>query len=162
MSYEYPKSIKKAVSRTVQDHREMVDLSAIMRKHGVSGISRLMINKKESFYGDFTSGNDFTEVNTKIAEAKTAFEMLPPELRTKKFENKVENWIDFVMDDKNRQEAIEIGLIEPKSQYEINVVEYGKEKADQIKSDQIAAEAAKKAAVAEKNEVVETPDNGAN
>ena len=41
-------------------------------------------------------------------------------------------------------------------------MEYGKEKADQIKSDQIAAEAAKKAAVAEKNEVVETPDNGAN
>lgn len=61
-------------------------------------------------YGDFTHVTDYhTALNSLIA-ADEAFMQLPAKLRAK-FSNDVSGFLEFMADDKNRDEAIELGLI---------------------------------------------------
>lgn len=67
-------------------------------------------------FGDFsTTANDYhTAMNTVIA-AQEAFDGLPPKVRAK-FENDPEKLLAFIGDDKNRDEAIELGLLNAPAQ----------------------------------------------
>lgn len=65
---------------------------------------------QEVIVGDFSSGIDFHEAQNRIVEAQQAFDELPAHVR-KRFNNNPAELIDFCMSDKNKEEAIELGLI---------------------------------------------------
>lgn len=65
-------------------------------------------------YGDFSQVQDFHQAMTLVQNAKMDFEQLPPQIRYR-FRNKMENYVAFIQDSRNDEEAIKLGLkIAPK------------------------------------------------
>lgn len=95
-------------SKTHQSFREEVKISTIMKNYKKTGILGDQLSFKKPQYGDFT-GVDFTEMQRKVADARSQFDQLPAELRSK-FKNRVENLIDYLLDEKNEEEAVKLGL----------------------------------------------------
>lgn len=63
-------------------------------------------------YGDFTTGEDFREIQHKILEAQDLFSHLPSDIR-ERHANDAANFLDWLADPANRAEAQELGIIEP-------------------------------------------------
>ena len=63
-------------------------------------------------FGDFSEIPDYQGAMSVIAQADEAFMQLPAKVR-EKFANNPQQVFDFLADEKNRQEAVELGLIEP-------------------------------------------------
>ena len=62
-------------------------------------------------FADFSESLSFTDMANKVCEAKSAFEDLPSDVRSR-FKNDPSRLIDFVADKNNALEAHEMGLIE--------------------------------------------------
>ena len=62
-------------------------------------------------FGDFTHFKDFFACQNAIVEAHNAFDALPVEIR-ERFNYDPGKLIEWLADDKNREEAIKLGLIE--------------------------------------------------
>lgn len=93
---------------TEQSHKEMCDINNIIAKYNRTGLIT-HVSKIEGYMGDMT-GNDFHEMQNKIAKAVSMFNDLPSEIR-KRFKNNPENLLQFMEDPNNREEGIELGLI---------------------------------------------------
>lgn len=99
-------------TRTQQHHREECDINVILERFGRTG--QLPINAISGTYGDFSGVHDYhTALNTLIA-AENEFDALPAKLRAR-FANEPANLIEFLNDPKNKDQAIELGLINPPS-----------------------------------------------
>ena len=61
-------------------------------------------------YGDFTGVSDYRTAVDAIRKASLAFMELPANIRSK-FENDPQKFLEFCADDKNRDEAIRLGLV---------------------------------------------------
>ena len=66
---------------------------------------------KPDVFADFSETLSFSEMANKVCEAKSAFEDLSSDVRSR-FKNDPSNLIDFVMDVDNALEAHEMGLLE--------------------------------------------------
>lgn len=102
------KTIVEGDSMTEQSHRDAVNINTIVaraRKGILPAVTGNIPN-----YGDFSSGLNFHEAQDRIADAKSDFMMLPVEIR-KRFENDPAKMIDFVLNEDNKEEAIELGLL---------------------------------------------------
>jgi len=64
-------------------------------------------------YGDFTQVTDFQSAMEQLRAARSAFMELPAELRAE-FENDPAQLLEFVQDDSNYDEAVELGLVPPR------------------------------------------------
>lgn len=93
---------------TEQHHKRECDINYIIKKYDKTGLIT-HISKIEGEFGDL-SGLDFKVMQDKVANAKTMFEMLPSKIR-KEFKNNPYELLSFMDDEKNREKAIALGLI---------------------------------------------------
>ncbi|AXL14528.1 internal scaffolding protein [Microviridae sp.] len=95
-------------TRAQQHHKDECDINVILERFGRSG--QLPVNAISGTYGDFSGVHDYhTALNTLIA-AESEFEALPAKLRAR-FNNEPSNLIEFLNDPKNKEQAIELGLV---------------------------------------------------
>lgn len=100
------------VTRTKQEFREDCDLNHIF-KTWVNGGELTHINKRQPRFGDHMSPLDYREKLNAVIEADHAFDELPATTR-ERFGNNPEKLLEFVADEKNHEEGIQLGLFNPK------------------------------------------------
>ena len=97
-------------SLTQQHQKDQADINFIVEQFNVTGI--LPTAPVSPKFGDFTGIYDYQSALNAVIEAEDEFMSLPANLRSR-FENDPVNLINFLSNEENRQEAIELGLIEP-------------------------------------------------
>lgn len=95
---------------TEQSHRAEVDVNNIVKRHGMDLIQQTAALQELTY--DNVPGNDFQEAMLMITKANETFEGMPSEIR-KRFENDPAKFLDFVQDEQNVNELIEMGLAKP-------------------------------------------------
>lgn len=98
-------------SLTQQNFAEEVDINTIVRRFNLTG--QLPTNFQMPTYGDFTGISDYHTAMNIVAAADEQFLSLPAELRAR-FNNDPGQLIEFLENDKNRDEAVKLGLVTPK------------------------------------------------
>lgn len=99
-----------AVGLTKQSMKDECDVNLILAKYQRTGVIDF-INKHEPRYGN-ASPIDFQTAMNVVIEGKQMFADLPSSLR-KRFGNSPEEFLFFVDNPANRDEAIRLGLITP-------------------------------------------------
>lgn len=99
-----------------QQFADECDINNIIKKHSQTGIVT-HINTKKGVYADITSVTDYHTMVNLLNDAKTQFMQLPAEIR-KKFDNDPGKLIEFLNDRKNYDEALKLGLLDPKLEAE--------------------------------------------
>ena len=95
-------------SRTKQSMKKETDINFIIDKFQKTGIITHE-NRYQGSYGEFASIDYQEALNTVIA-AENMFMDLPSAVR-KKFDNNPKLFLDFVTDEKNKDEMMELGLL---------------------------------------------------
>lgn len=95
------------ISLTKQSFTAECDINNIMRKYQKTGAID-HVNKHEASYGYATS-DDFQSALETIRTGQTMFDELPSSIRTK-FDNDPAKFLDFVQDQNNAGEMVELGL----------------------------------------------------
>lgn len=98
-------------SKTKQSFAEEADINNIMRKYIQTGVlvDPLIPRNRKPQYGDFSITPDYFTALREIRKAESEFNLLPSKLRDK-FENSLENLLNFLADPANNAEAVEMGL----------------------------------------------------
>lgn len=96
--------------RTKQSFKDECDINNIMRKYQKTGLVEA-VNKHQARYGDVPA-MDFREAVENLRLADEMFMDMPSNVR-KRFDNDPGEFLAFVQDPANRDEAIELGLIIP-------------------------------------------------
>lgn len=101
---------------TQQEFKEDCDIPSIVNRAINEGI--MPIVSGNPVYGDFSEVTDYKSALDAVIAANNAFMELPVEIRDI-FGNNPEKFIAFVSDEKNKEEAVKMGLIaKPIEQYE--------------------------------------------
>jgi len=98
-------------SRTKQSFREETEINNIVAQYRATGLIE-HVNKHGPKYGEMPSHDDFKEAMDVVTSSRSMFNELPAGMRNR-FGNDPAQFLDFVGDDKNRDEMIEMGLISP-------------------------------------------------
>jgi len=101
----------KPLYTTEQHHKKECDINCIIKKYDKTGLIN-HVSKFEAKYGDFT-GMEFSNMQNIVANANSAFQELPAEIRSR-FKNNPKNLVEFMEHPENREEAIKLGLIDEK------------------------------------------------
>ena len=109
-----------------QHMRDECDINVIVERFGVTG--QLPVKAIEPSYGDFSGVTDYHTALNQIKAADEAFMALPAKLRAK-FDHDPNALLNFLENEANRNEAIELGLIdgEPVAQPIVSAVETPKD-----------------------------------
>lgn len=94
-------------SLTKQQFAEEVDINTIVRRFNLTG--QLPQNVAVPTYQDFDGVFDFHSAMNVIAQAHEGFDLMPAEVRSR-FHNDPGEFLAFVNDEKNTDEAIRLGL----------------------------------------------------
>lgn len=93
-----------------QSFKDDADINIILERFNVTG--ELPANVREPQYIDLLdSPVDYKQAMDVVMNAQSAFNALPARLRSR-FDNDPAKFVDFVNDDKNRNEAMELGLLD--------------------------------------------------
>jgi phage internal scaffolding protein len=105
-----------------QHMKDECDINVIVERFGVTG--QLPQTPLEPSYGDFSGVSDYHTALNAIRASEEAFMALPGKLRAK-FDNDPNALLQFLQSEDNRNEAIELGLIdgEPVAQPIVSAVE---------------------------------------
>lgn len=95
-------------SRTKQAFKDECDINKILARFTKTGVINFT-QQNEPRYGDCT-GMEYTAAMNKVAAARSLFNEMPAELRAR-FDNEPALFLDFVNDEKNREEAQALGLL---------------------------------------------------
>jgi len=95
-----------------QQFRDEADINTILERFGRTGEFIVPVNVPK--FGDYTEVSDYHSAMNMVLEAQSAFDALPARIR-KEFDNDPGRFVDFVMDENNRDKAIEMGLVAPKA-----------------------------------------------
>lgn len=90
-----------------QHMKEECDLNVIIERFGVGAVAVMPL---DSSYGDFTGVSDYHTALNKINATEEQFMTLPAKIRAK-FDHDPFKLVNFLMDEANRSEAIELGLV---------------------------------------------------
>jgi phage internal scaffolding protein len=93
---------------TQQHCKDECDINNILRQFNITG--QLPQNPLQPRYGDFSDVVDYHSALNAVIAAETQFEALPAQLRAR-FENDPAKLIEFLDNEKNKDEAIALGLI---------------------------------------------------
>lgn len=93
---------------TQQHFKEETDINTIVERFGLTG--HLPDNPRMPLSGDFTGVNNFQTAMNMVREAQEAFMEFPAEVRAE-FANDPQRMMDFLENEKNRERALEMGLI---------------------------------------------------
>lgn len=96
--------------KTQQQFKEETDINTIVERFGLTG--HLPENPRMPLSGeDFTEGiTDFQTAMNAVRQAEEAFMEFPAHIRAE-FENNPQKMIAFLENDKNKEKALEMGLI---------------------------------------------------
>lgn len=97
-------------SRTQQSFKDECDINVIVERFGLTG--EMPGDLKMPVSGDFTGVTDFHSAMNLVVEAQDQFMRLPAEVR-KRFGHDPAELIAFLGDEKNKDEAIKLGLVNP-------------------------------------------------
>lgn len=95
-------------SRTEQSHKNSCNIEKIISRYYKTGLLQQRLQK--GVYGDFTGYGEYHECVTKLQDAHGDFMAIPAKIR-KRFHNDPGELIEFVLDESNRDEAVELGLV---------------------------------------------------
>jgi len=96
--------------RTQQQFKEECDINTIVRRFGVTGV--VPTNISPPLQGDFVNALDFRQSMDLIVAARESFMELPSAVR-KRFHHDPAEFVDFVSDSENLQEARKMGVALP-------------------------------------------------
>jgi phage internal scaffolding protein len=101
-------------SLTQQHFKDECDVNTIMSRYLKTGFLTDPLKPPTSrpMFGDFSSALDFHNAQTIIAEAQQTFDSLPSFIRDR-FNNDPAQLLAFLGDEKNKDEAIKLGIISP-------------------------------------------------
>lgn len=97
---------------TVQADRKDADINEIVGRFQKSGALPPTLHG-EPFYGDVTGFEGLAEALIKIQEADELFMSFDAKLR-ERFDNDYVKFVSFLEDPKNLEEAVKLGLVQPK------------------------------------------------
>ena len=97
-------------SLTQQHFKDETDINNILRQFNITGL--LPESPLAPRYGDFTGIGDYHSALNAVIAAEDGFLALPAELRAR-FANDPAQLIDFMSDENNRDEAVQLGLLDP-------------------------------------------------
>jgi phage internal scaffolding protein len=105
-----------------QHMKDECDINVLVERFGVTG--SMPVAPIEPSYGDFTGVGDYHTALNKIKAADEAFMALPAKIRAK-FDHDPNALLNYLQNAENRDEAIQIGLIDGKPVVEpvVSVVE---------------------------------------
>lgn len=98
------------LSLAVQDARDEVDINTIVRRFGLTG--QLPDEVRVPQYGDFVGLHDYHSAMNAVADANESFDALPADLRSR-FNNDPAVFVEFCLDERNRDEMTKLGLLKP-------------------------------------------------
>lgn len=98
----------KCKSRTKQAFAKEVNINSIMRKAAKTGVLPVVLG--QPMYGDFSNVGDFLAVQLRMQAVEDAFMSLPASIRAK-FRNSPADYVDFMVNPANKDEAIKLGLM---------------------------------------------------
>ena len=91
-----------------QHYKDECDINTILERFNVTGM--LPQNPISPKYGDFSGITDYHSALNAVMGAMEEFDNLPAKIRAK-FDNEPALLIEFLQDENNRQEAVELGLV---------------------------------------------------
>lgn len=97
-----------SASMTQQQFKRECDINHLLRKYQKTGMLE-HVNKFQGDYSDLCDVPDYHTAMNKIVSANNAFNMLPSSVR-KRFSNDPAQFLQFVSDESNSDEMIELGL----------------------------------------------------
>lgn len=97
-------------SLTKQSFKQECDVNFILSKYQRTGLLDF-VNRNEPRYGD-ASAVDFQDALDTVNRARDMFAELPSKMR-RRFDNDPAALLAFLQDERNRSEAIELGLVTP-------------------------------------------------
>lgn len=100
----------KEPSMTKQSFVAECDINNIIKEFSVTGMTR-HVTERQALYADLPDTVDFQMSLQIVAEAAAAFDALPSKIRAR-FNNDPAAFLEFLHDEKNRDEAMELGLLE--------------------------------------------------
>lgn len=98
----------KPIYFTQQNHKRECDVNYIVAKYDKTGIID-KVQSIEARYGDVT-GADFRKAQDLYLNASNMFEQMPKEIK-KRFRQNAGDFLEFMENPENREEAIKLGLI---------------------------------------------------
>lgn len=109
-----------------QHMKDECDINVIVERFGVTG--QIPVTPIQPSYGDFSGVGDYHTALNKVRAADEAFMALPAKIRAK-FDHDPNALLQFLQSEDNRNEAIELGLIdgEPVVQPIVSAVETPKD-----------------------------------
>jgi len=108
-----PRTFFTKPSRAQQHHANDVNINMIMAK-ARKGLPVLQ-DTRQAFFGNFANMPTFLECNNAAVRLKEEFMRLPAKLR-KEFDNDPAALVEFIQDDKNREQAEKLGILEKKEE----------------------------------------------
>ena len=110
----YGKAVKRPTvicgpSKTQQHNRDANSVTKLIAKYGAKRLADTLA-LEPSRYGDISGFTDYADSLNRINRANDAFDAMPSAVRNR-FHNDPAELIAFLNDDKNRSEAIILGLI---------------------------------------------------
>jgi phage internal scaffolding protein len=99
-------------SMAVQSAEEESNINTIVRRFGLSG--ELPNNLRMPQSGDFTNVPDFHTAMNLVRQAQEEFVRVPAEIRAR-FNNDPARFMSFLDDESNYDEALKLGLVNPRS-----------------------------------------------
>ena len=96
-------------SLTEQAHKDKSCINKIIAKYRKTGLIN-HVSAKQGSYGDFLGVSSYQEALDRVAIAQDDFSTLPANIR-KRFDNDPGKFLDFMSDEANQAEAMEMGLI---------------------------------------------------
>ena len=111
-----------------QHMNDECDINVLVERFGVTG--SMPVAPIEPSYGDFSGVGDYHTALNKIKAADEAFMALPAKIRAK-FDHDPNALLNYLQNEENRDEAIQIGLIDGKPVVEpiVSAVETPKDPA---------------------------------
>lgn len=92
-----------------KSHAGACDIKEIMAKARRTGMAPVHLGSP--IYGDFSNATGYHDMANKVIQANEAFMQLPAAIRSR-FDNDPGQIIEFLSNDENVQEAVELGLID--------------------------------------------------
>lgn len=96
-------------SKTVQADKDASDINKIMERYEKTGYMPVTDDTRKPTFGDFSDIGDFYALTTRVAEINQMFMLLPASVRNR-FDNNVQNLLNFMADNKNDEESVKMGL----------------------------------------------------
>lgn len=97
-------------TRAQQHFKAECDINTIVQRFGITGMAPTGVRMPT--FGDFTGVSNFHEAANAIAQAREAFDTMPASIRSR-FRNDPGEFVAFCSDEKNREEAVKLGLVPP-------------------------------------------------